>query len=194
MRVSLILAHPDPRSLDHAIAQAARETLHDLGHDVIWHDLYAERFDPLLPGGEIPAGAPAAAVGDEQHARALVHRLALAILLQQIVKELLDGARRVAEIVGRADGHAVCCQERRHVHPLRDIGVDQLDRDIARGAHALGHQLGGRVGVAVLLRMVDDQDLFHVRLPCLMRRARARLGSSRVAMGGGVNAGFVVRP
>ena len=28
------------------------------GHDVSFHDLYLERFDPILPGSEIPKGAP----------------------------------------------------------------------------------------------------------------------------------------
>lgn len=54
MHISIILAHPDPKSLNHAVAFAARDTCRELGHDVVLHDLYTEAFDPLLPAGEIP--------------------------------------------------------------------------------------------------------------------------------------------
>ena len=57
MTISVILAHPDKGSFNHAIACAAAERLHDLGHRVLFHDLYGEGFDPLLPAGEIPDGA-----------------------------------------------------------------------------------------------------------------------------------------
>ncbi len=57
MRVSVIIGHPDPGSFNHAIAEAAVEQLLQNGHDVTVHDLYAERFDPILPGPEIPKGA-----------------------------------------------------------------------------------------------------------------------------------------
>ncbi len=57
MRVSVILAHPNPASLNHAIAAAAVRELARSGHDVAYHDLYAEGFDPLLPTDEIPEGA-----------------------------------------------------------------------------------------------------------------------------------------
>ncbi|MDQ7833760.1 MAG: NAD(P)H-dependent oxidoreductase [Humidesulfovibrio sp.] len=52
MRVSVILGHPDPKSLNHAIAAAAVNTLRELGHEVRFHDLQAEGFDPVLPAGE----------------------------------------------------------------------------------------------------------------------------------------------
>ncbi len=54
MRISVILAHPSPKSFNHAIAAAAVETLQQNGHQVDFHDLYAEKFDPLLPAEEIP--------------------------------------------------------------------------------------------------------------------------------------------
>ena len=57
MRISVILGHPDPGSFNHAIAEAAVEQLLQSGHHVSFHDLYAERFDPILPGPEIPKGA-----------------------------------------------------------------------------------------------------------------------------------------
>lgn len=52
MNVSLLLAHPQPGSFNHAIAQAAREELAAAGHRVAFHDLCAERFEALLPPGE----------------------------------------------------------------------------------------------------------------------------------------------
>jgi len=58
MKISVILAHPDPTSFNHAMARTAVEQLKENGHEVHDHDLYAEAFDPLLPGREIPQGAP----------------------------------------------------------------------------------------------------------------------------------------
>jgi len=55
MRISVILAHPDPTSFNHAIAHATVETLFRAGHDVSFHDLHQEVFDPLLPRQELPS-------------------------------------------------------------------------------------------------------------------------------------------
>jgi putative NADPH-quinone reductase len=57
MKISLILAHPDKESFNAAIAARCRETLVGNGHMVYFHDLYAEKFDSLLPAGEIPREA-----------------------------------------------------------------------------------------------------------------------------------------
>ena len=57
MKISVILAHPDKKSFNHAIAAAAVETLKKNGHEVFFHDLYAEEFDPLLTAEEIPRDA-----------------------------------------------------------------------------------------------------------------------------------------
>jgi len=57
MRVLTILAHPHPGSFNHAIAEAAVAALEAGGHEVVFHDLYAEGFDPLLSSNEIPKGA-----------------------------------------------------------------------------------------------------------------------------------------
>lgn len=56
MRVLLILAHPMLGSFNHAIAEVAQNTLESCSHDVSFHDLYMERFDPILPSEEIPKG------------------------------------------------------------------------------------------------------------------------------------------
>lgn len=53
MNISLILAHPDPASFNHAIAHAAQNALQESGHCVLFHDLYREGFDPVLPANEI---------------------------------------------------------------------------------------------------------------------------------------------
>ena len=57
MRILVILAHPDPGSFNHAIARAAVETLQANGHEMIYHDLYREQFDPFLWADEIPMDA-----------------------------------------------------------------------------------------------------------------------------------------
>ncbi|MDZ7707812.1 MAG: NAD(P)H-dependent oxidoreductase [Trueperaceae bacterium] len=53
MTISLILAHPNPDSLNHALARSVFAALRESGHDVVVHDLYHERFDPCLTAGEI---------------------------------------------------------------------------------------------------------------------------------------------
>jgi NAD(P)H dehydrogenase (quinone) len=53
MNVSLIVAHPNRRSFNHAIARTAGAQLEMNGHNVFFHDLYAENFDPILPAAEI---------------------------------------------------------------------------------------------------------------------------------------------
>ena len=57
MQISVILAHPNPRSFNHAIAQAAVTQLLQSGHVVLLHDLYAEKFNPILLHEEIPRDA-----------------------------------------------------------------------------------------------------------------------------------------
>lgn len=52
MKILLILGHPNPNSLNQAIAERSIRALHELGHEVVFHDLYQERFDPVLPLGE----------------------------------------------------------------------------------------------------------------------------------------------
>ena len=58
MHISVIVAHPDPHSFNHAIARAAVAKLRENGHQVLFHDLYAEKFDPILPSHEIPKDVP----------------------------------------------------------------------------------------------------------------------------------------
>ena len=57
MRVLVILAHPRSNSFNHAIGEAAVHVLEAEGHQVTFHDLYAEGFDPILGWKEIPKGS-----------------------------------------------------------------------------------------------------------------------------------------
>jgi len=57
MKISVILAHPDLGSFNHAISQTVVEQLENNGHGVFFHDLYGEGFDPLLFSKEIPKDA-----------------------------------------------------------------------------------------------------------------------------------------
>ena len=57
MNISVILGHPAKDSFNHAIANAAVEALKERGHDVAYHDLCRESFDPVLPDAEMPRGA-----------------------------------------------------------------------------------------------------------------------------------------
>ncbi len=57
MIVSVILGHPDQGSFNHAIAETAAAALKESGHQVLFHDLYGEKFDPVLPSCEISKDA-----------------------------------------------------------------------------------------------------------------------------------------
>jgi NAD(P)H dehydrogenase (quinone) len=57
MKISVILAHPDKNSFNHAIALKAIEALNQNGHEIYFHDLYGEQFDPILPCTEISKNA-----------------------------------------------------------------------------------------------------------------------------------------
>jgi putative NADPH-quinone reductase len=48
MKVLIILGHPDKKSFNHAIAETCKTQLENSGHIVFFHDLYAEKFDPVL--------------------------------------------------------------------------------------------------------------------------------------------------
>ena len=61
---SVILAHPYEKSFNHVIFATAAATLKAGGISVFAHDLYAERFDPVLTRGELgkePTADPLAA-------------------------------------------------------------------------------------------------------------------------------------
>lgn len=53
MKVLVVLGHQRSGSFCHAIAQAVVEQLRADGHETIFHDLYAEGFDPILREEEL---------------------------------------------------------------------------------------------------------------------------------------------
>ena len=53
MKVLVVVAHPNIKSFNRAIADTATWKLLKNGHEVIFHDLYEEKFDPVLPDEEI---------------------------------------------------------------------------------------------------------------------------------------------
>jgi NAD(P)H dehydrogenase (quinone) len=55
--ISVILAHPRPGSFNHAIAATLVQTLEAQGHEVWFHDLYQENFDPILLAPELERGS-----------------------------------------------------------------------------------------------------------------------------------------
>jgi len=57
LKISVILAHPNQNSFNHAIAETAVFQLKRNGHNAVFHDLYAEKFASILPGTELPSDA-----------------------------------------------------------------------------------------------------------------------------------------
>jgi putative NADPH-quinone reductase len=57
MNISIILAHPNPGSFNHAIADTAVDALRRSGHEVMLHDLCQEQFPPLLSTAELQKDA-----------------------------------------------------------------------------------------------------------------------------------------
>ncbi len=68
MKISVLLGHPNKKSFNYAIAMAAIGQLSQTGHDVIFHDLYAEQFGAVITGYELQYGASTDQLV-EQHCR-----------------------------------------------------------------------------------------------------------------------------
>lgn len=62
MDISIIIAHPDETSFNHAIARTVIEQLQVNGYPISFHDLYAENFNPLLDVKEIAEDADLPAI------------------------------------------------------------------------------------------------------------------------------------
>ncbi len=58
MKISIILAHPNVGSFNHAIVEMAVLSLHTNGHTVNLHDLCAENFDPIMTSEEVQGAPP----------------------------------------------------------------------------------------------------------------------------------------
>jgi NAD(P)H dehydrogenase (quinone) len=90
MNISIILAHPDPGSFNHAIASTAADTLRRNGHRSHLHDLCQEQFPPLLSAAELQKDAKLDPV--------------MARHCQEIAKRRRHH-HRASELVGHAAGH-----------------------------------------------------------------------------------------
>jgi len=53
MKVLVVIGHQNKGSYCHAVADTAVEKLRACGHEVVYHDLYEEGFDPVLRHEEI---------------------------------------------------------------------------------------------------------------------------------------------
>lgn len=71
MKILVVIGHQRQGSFCHAIAATAIEEIEAAGHEVVFHDLYAERFDPVLTQEEIEADEPGCEVVKE-HIRELL--------------------------------------------------------------------------------------------------------------------------
>ena len=52
MKALVVVCHPAADSFNHALAEAVRAAWTSAGCDIVFHDLYAEGFDPLLSASE----------------------------------------------------------------------------------------------------------------------------------------------
>jgi NAD(P)H dehydrogenase (quinone) len=55
VKIMVVLGHPKKGSFNHAIADTAVKALEANNHEVIFHDLYGEGFDPVLTEEELTA-------------------------------------------------------------------------------------------------------------------------------------------
>ena len=53
MTIVEVICNPRPGSFNLALSAQARDTLDSLGHTVILHDLYKEKFDPIMDAPEL---------------------------------------------------------------------------------------------------------------------------------------------
>ncbi|MCD4814241.1 NAD(P)H-dependent oxidoreductase [bacterium] len=79
MQVLVVLAHPDEKSFNHAIAKTVINCLEKNTHTVRFHDLYAENFDPLLPEQKLGTNAQLDELMAE-HCEHLVHAEGMVII------------------------------------------------------------------------------------------------------------------
>jgi NAD(P)H dehydrogenase (quinone) len=54
MKILVVVVHPRPSSLTHAVARTFAEALEARGHAAVWADLHAEGFDPVLREADEP--------------------------------------------------------------------------------------------------------------------------------------------
>lgn len=118
MKISVILAHPNTSSFNHAIATTAVELLTQSGHEIFFHDLYEEKFDPVLPTDEIPRDVPLPSE-IERHCREIAEADGIVIIHPNwwgqppaILKGWIDRVMRPGvayEFIGDDKGEGVPC-------------------------------------------------------------------------------------
>lgn len=52
-KVLIVYAHPNPKSLNHAILETVQQSVKEKGSEMRLHDLYAMNFNPVLAGNEL---------------------------------------------------------------------------------------------------------------------------------------------
>ena len=57
MKISVILAHPYDGSFNAAVAETVVNALQHKGHEVWFHHLYREQFNPIMPAQELASDA-----------------------------------------------------------------------------------------------------------------------------------------
>jgi len=57
VKVLVVIGHQNKGSFCHALAGAAVDELKAAGHEVVYHDLYEDGFDPVLRHAELPQDA-----------------------------------------------------------------------------------------------------------------------------------------
>jgi NAD(P)H dehydrogenase (quinone) len=78
MLALIVVAHPSPNSLSHAMASAAEQVVAARGYEIAYHDLYAEHFDPVQPTGE-HGNAVSSNVLVEQHCSELARAVLILV-------------------------------------------------------------------------------------------------------------------
>ena len=59
MKILVVLGHPNPsQSFNRSVCETIMQTLGTMGHEVIFHDLYAEHFDPWMTYEETVKDGP----------------------------------------------------------------------------------------------------------------------------------------
>lgn len=53
-KILMVVVHPRPSSLTHAVARAFADAAEARGHEAVWADLHAEGFDPVLRVADEP--------------------------------------------------------------------------------------------------------------------------------------------
>ena len=79
MSIIVIIAHPNKKSFNHAIAKTCLKELRSNNHEVIFHDLYEEQFNPILPSDEFQKDA-SLPTGIERHCKELAQAEGIIII------------------------------------------------------------------------------------------------------------------